>query len=120
LVGGFGVPAIGHSRYCIQLPLCSSRLRQHRKRLECINRQFAAAGYQFATHAPRSMGKRIDSPHPPCQRRTVADETLNQFSFTRAAFSAERRLKNKSFSVVIQNYTAQSIKGSPQFCVFHL
>lgn len=40
----------GHSRYCIQLPLYSSRLRQNRKRPECMNQQFAADGYQFAPH----------------------------------------------------------------------
>jgi hypothetical protein len=61
--------------------------------------------------AHRSMGKRVDVPRPPCQRPTMVNETLNQFSLTRAAFSAGRRVKSKSLSVGIQNDPAQSIFG---------
>jgi hypothetical protein len=72
-------------------------------------------------HPQRSIGKRVDVPHPPCQRPAMVDETLNQFSLTRAAFSAGRRLKSKSLTVIMQNVTLLNpSKEAPHFCVFHL
>jgi len=66
-----------------------------------MKQQFAAAGYQFATHSVSLIGKHVDVPYPHWQRPTMVDETLNQVSLTRGAFTAARRLKKQ---ILISSY----------------